>query len=353
MTRAPRFSPGLRGLLLSTALVFALLPAAAPLFADDVFQTLGQEVNAIFDKAKASVVQVRSGDGNLMLSGTGFFIDSHGTVLTSSTVIGENTSASVGVNGEFVPARIVGNDPRSGLAELQVANPGSPALPLGQSTDLKTGYTVITVGYPLNLPAAPGQGLISGFDVRYMNQFFATTHIHASIPISPGEVGSPLLNGKGELVGLVVPSPDDGRSIYALPIEAINKIRADFAAYGRARHGWVGVDVIEVEDTNHDGRCVRVVRTVPGTPASQSGILPNDTVMRIDSREIYRPADVMDASFFSHVGSNMTVVVRRHETLFNYSFAVIERPARSAATPASGPKTTGIIPVNATDVSSR
>ena len=81
---------------------------------------------------------------------------------------------------------------------------------------------------------------------------------------------------------------------------------------------------------------------LPGTPASQSGILPNDTVMRIDSREIYRPADVMDASFFSHVGNNMTVVVRRHETLFNYSFAVIERPAPPARTalPPSGTKTT-------------
>jgi len=355
MTRAPRSRLGLRGILLSTALVLGSLAGSGPVLADDAFQSLGQEVSTIFDKAKASVVQVRSGDGNLMLSGTGFFIDTHGTVLTSSTVIGDNTSVSVSVNGEFVPARIVGNDPRSGLAELQVADPGSPALPVGQSTDLKTGYTVVTLGYPLNLPAAPGQGLITGFDVRYLNQFFATTHIHASISISPGQVGSPLLTfPKGAVVGLVVSSPDDGRSIYALPIEAINKIRGDFASYGRAKHGWVGVDVVEVEDINHDGRCVRVVRTVPGTPASRSGILPNDTVMRIDSREIYRPADVMDASFFSHVGNNMTVVVRRHEALFNYTFAVIERPTRpQSAVPPSGPKATTIIPVNATDVSSR
>lgn len=352
MTQAPRSRPGFRGLPLLAALVCASLPISAPLRGDDVFQSLGQEVNAVFDKSRASVVQVRSGDGDLMLSGTGFFIDSNGTVLTSSSVIGDHTSASVCVNGEFVAARIVGNDPRSGLAELQVADPGSPALPIGQSTDMKTGYMVITVGYPLNLPAAPAQGLVSGFDVRYMNQFFATTHIHAALSISPGQVGSPLLNGKGELVGLVVPSPDDGRSIYALPIEAINKILADFAAYGRAKHGWVGVDVVEAPDTRHDGRCVQVVRTVPGTPASKSGIMPNDTVMRIDSREIYRPADVMDASFFSHVGNNMTVVVRRNETLYNYTFAVTERPAlRSPATaPAEGAKSTSIIPVNQTTV---
>jgi serine protease Do len=312
----------------------------APVRGTDIFQSIGEEVNALFDKSKGAVVQVQSGDGNVMLSGTGFFIDDKGTVLTSSTVIGDNLSARVSVNGDFEPARIVGNDPRSGLAELQVADDGSPSLPLGESTDLKTGYAVITIGYPLNLPVAPSQGMVSGFDVRYMNQFFATTHIHASVPISPGEVGGPLLNTKGEVVGLVVPSPDDGRSIYALPVEAINKILSDFSQYGRARHGWVGVDVREVPDTLHDGRCVRVVRTVPGTPASQSGILPGDTVMRIDSREVYRPADVMDASFFSHVGGSMTVVVRRNEMLLDYTFAVIERPASAPGAVPGGTKTT-------------
>ena len=349
MTRLPRsraWRPGRDwvGAVAGAAITALVLGATffSPVRATDIFQSIGEEVNALFDKSKPSIVQVQSGDGDVMLAGTGFFIDDKGTVLTSSTVIGDNTSARVSVNGDFVPARIVGNDPRSGLAELQVADEGSPGLPLGDSTDLKTGYAVITIGYPLNLPVAPSQGLVSGFDVRYMNQFFATTHIHASVPISPGQVGGPLLNTKGEVVGLVVPSPDDGRSIYALPVEAINKILADFGEYGRAKHGWVGVDVVEVPDTQHDGRCVRVVRTLPGTPASQSGILPGDTVMRIDSHEVYRPADVMDASFFSHVGGTMTVVVRRNETLLNYTFAVIERPGAPAARPAT--KTTDLLP---------
>ena len=351
MTQAPRSRVTSRRQAVcgGTAILTLIgLAAALPVRATDIFQSIGEEVSALFDKSKASVVQVQSGDGDVMLSGSGFFIDDKGTVLTSSTVIGSNTTVRVSVNGDFEPAHIVGNDPRSGLAELQVADDGSPSLPLGESTDMKTGYAVITIGYPLNLPVAPSQGLVSGFDVRYMNQFFATTHIHASVPISPGQVGGPLLNTKGEVVGLVVPSPDDGRSIYALPVEAINKILGDFSQYGRAKHGWVGVDVVEYPDTNHDGRCVRVVRTVPGTPASQSGILPGDTVMRIDSREVYRPADVMDASFFSHVGGQMTVVVRRNESLYNYTFAVIERPSPPAPAPENATKTTAIIPVNDT-----
>ncbi len=342
MTRRPPFRRrNLGGFLFPAVLVVATAALPGLLRADDVFQALDQEVSGIFDKAKPSIVQVQSGDGGVTLSGSGFFIDGKGTVLTSATIIGDNTTARVSVNGgEFQSARIVGNDARSGLAELQVADSASPALPLGESTDMKTGYTVIAVGFPLGADASPAVGLITGFDIRYINQFFATTHIHAAVPISPGQVGGPLLNRNGEVVGLVVPSPDDGRSSYALPVEAINKILADFSQYGRARHGWVGVDVVEVPDENHDGRCVKVVRTVPGTPASRSGILPGDIVMRIDSREVYRPADVMDASFFSHVGGDMTVVVRRNETLYNYTFAVIERPTLPGALPAAAPKTT-------------
>jgi S1-C subfamily serine protease len=331
MTRLWRFRSGFSpalSFLLAAASAGTLALTATPVHAADVFQTGtgSDEVNALLEKAKPAIVKVESGDEGMILAGTGFFIDNQGTVLTSSTVIGSNTSARVTVNGLQMDAKILGNDPRSGLAMLRVNYADSPFLTLGHSTDLKTGFAVLTIGYPLNLPISPSPGLVSGFEVRYLNRFFSTTHIHADVPISPGQVGGPLMNTRGEVVGLVVPSPDDGRSVYALPVEAIEKIMTDFEQYGRAKHGWVGVNVVEVPDTEHDGRTVRVVQVVPGTPASKSGILPGDTVMRIDSREVYRPADVLDASFFSHVGGTMTVVVRRDEALYNYSFAVIERP---------------------------
>jgi S1-C subfamily serine protease len=310
--------------------------------AADLFQLSTDETNALFDKAKVSVVQVRSGDKGFVLAGSGFFIDDQGTVLTSSTILGDNTSARVVINGVEMDAKILGNDPRSGLAMLRVSYSESPPLPLAHVSGLQSGDGVMTVGFPLNLPAAPSQGPVNGFDASYLARVdekdtvaaverFATTHIHANVAISPGQVGGPLLNSRGEVIGLVATSPDDGRSIYALPVEAMAKIMADFNQYGRARYGWVGVNVMEQPDTAHDGRTVRVVQIMPGTPASESGIRPGDTLMRIDSREVYRPADVLDASFFSQVGANMNVVVRRDDKLFNYSFAVIERPQNTTS----------------------
>ena len=268
-------------------------------------------------------------------------------MLTSSTILGDNTSARVVINGVEMDAQ----DSRQRSAQ----RPGHAAGRLRRqprrcrwrtSSDLKTGDGVMTIGYPLNLPVAPSQGPVSGFDASYLTSSTATRQgswprwsasppptSTPTSPISPGQVGGPLLNSHGEVVGLVATSPDDGRSIYALPVEAMEKIMADFNQYGRARHGWVGVNVMEAPDTEHDGRTVRVVQVVPGTPASESGIRAGDTVMRIDSREIYRPADVLDASFFSQVGANMNVVVRRDDKLFNYTFAVIERPQNPSAMP--------------------
>jgi S1-C subfamily serine protease len=357
MTQPSRFRVSLRSLLpQALGLLFAAIPLAPFVVlpgvtrAADVFQLTGYEANALFDKAKAAVVQVRSGDKGFILAGSGFFIDDQGTVLTSSTILGDNNSARVVINGVEMDAKILGNDPRSGLAMLRISYGESPSLPLAHSSNLQTGDGVVTIGYPLNLPVAPSQGPVSGFDASFLTRVdsslspkgsvaaverFATTHIHANVAISPGQVGGPLLNSRGEVVGLVATSPDAGRSIYALPVEAMAKIIADFNQYGRARHGWVGVNVMEAPDTRHDGRTVRVVQVVPGAPASESGIQSGDTVMRIDAREIYRPADVLDASFFSQVGATMNVVVRRDEKLYNYNFAVIERLPAAVPAPAT------------------
>lgn len=340
--------------IVSALLAFAFLGLeASSLSAASVFDAIGQEVNSIFEKSKPAIVRVRSEGDELTMAGTGFFIDDKGTLLTAAPILGENVQASVEVNGIWLNAKILGRDMRSGVALLQVPQGFTPFVTIGNSSSLKSGLAVLSIGYPRNLPVAPSFGFISGFDFRYLDRYFPTTHIRANLPVAPGQVGGPLFNTKGEVVGLLVTAVDEGRSVYALPIEAAFKVIDDFKKYGTARHGWVGVGVKELDNSGSGLRAVEISQLFEDTPASQSGLQKGDRVLRIGDRPITCPADVMNASFFSQVGKETAVTVERGGKTFVYKFVVQERPTAMPTllqerrsmltTPAAAPKpATGI-----------
>src|SRR5207244_12711161 len=92
------------------------------------------------------------------------------------------------------------------------------------------------------LHVTPNFWMIAGFDMKYLRRFFSTIHLRVNVPTQRGEAGAPLLNMRGEVVGIIVSSLENNSSCYAVPIEAAEKIRNDFVRFGEARHGWVGVN---------------------------------------------------------------------------------------------------------------
>lgn len=311
-------------------LAAALSDSSSPALAQGVFDAIGSQVSKVFDGAQSSVVRVRAQQGDFEADGSGFFIDDKGTVLTAAATLWPPNASfpsktiAVQVNGSDLPAKLVGLDPRSGLAVLQVFNGTTPFLPLADASEIKTATAVVGVGFPFNLPAAPTFGMITGFDTQYLNHYFATTQLRTSLSISPGQIGGPVLNGRGAVVGILVMAADERKFTYALPSPAIRKILDDLNLHGRVLHGWVGVGI----DPKADGKDVRITQLFAGTPASTSGLQPGDVVVRIDKREITRPADVIDASFFAQVGQEMPVVVSRNGQLLTFKFVVGERPDR-------------------------
>src|SRR5437016_7255196 len=83
--------------------------------------------------------------------------------------------------------------------------------------------------------------MIAGFDRKCLGRYFSTIHLRVNAPTQRGEAGAPLLNMKGEVVGIVVSGLENNSACYAVPIEAAEKIRSDFVRFGEARHGWIGV----------------------------------------------------------------------------------------------------------------
>ncbi len=288
----------------------------------NVFDAIGDQVNRVFEDSKEAVVRVRAQqDGDHIFIGSGFFVDEKGTIVTAASVLGNSNDISVEANGLDLPVKVLGVDPRSGLAVLQVFDGVTPYLPMAAPDEAKTAMPVVGVGYPFNLPPAPTFGMVTGFDSQYLSHFFATTHLRTSLSISPGQIGGPVLDGRGAVVGMIVTAADDRKLTYVLPSAAIQKILVDINLHGRVEHGWVGVGV----DPNA-GAEVRITQLFQGTPAAASGLQPGDVVVRIDNREINRPADVIDASFFSRVGEELPVVVSRKGELLTFKFVVTERP---------------------------
>jgi serine protease Do len=271
--------------------------------------SVSHEVRDIYERSRRAVVKVHAQDEHSDIYGTGFFIDPTGTLYTANSVVGDAGNFSVDYKGKQYPARLVVADARSGVALLKV-DLVSPALPIGKAEELEVATPVVTIGYPLDLPETPSFGMIAGFDHKYMGRYLSTRHLRVNLPTQRGEAGAPLLNLKGEVVGILVSSLENNSSCYALPIEAAEKIRSDVVRFGEVRHGWIGAEVGEARDAVEGSRTI-VTDILGPVTASDGGMRTGDILLRVGKIDVHEPEDVIDASFFLTAGDTIPIVVMR------------------------------------------
>jgi serine protease Do len=271
--------------------------------------SISREVKEVFEKSGKAVVKIRGIDEHGELSGTGFFIDPAGTIYTAFSVGGDTDNLTIEFEGKIYPAKVLMADLRSGIAILK-ADVTNPALTIGTADALEVATPVMTIGYPLDLPSTPSFGMVAGFDRKFMGRHFNTTHIRVNVPTQRGEAGAPLLNFKGEVIGILVAQIENGSSCYALPIEAAEKIRNDFIRFGEARHGWIGINVAPAEKPI-EGSTAQMTEIMKETPAYDSGVRAGDILLQIGKTTVHQPEDVIDGSFFITAGDTVPIVVVR------------------------------------------
>ena len=291
---------------IACALVFC--SGAGWLFAQD--QSAGQQVREIFARAAKAVVKIHGVDEHSEICGTGFFVDPTGTIYTAYTVGGEAGNFTIEFGDKKIPARQLVADVRSGTAILKV-DETTPALPIGRSDELEMASPVISIGYPLDLQKTPNLGMIAGFDRKCLGRYFSTIHLRVNVPTQRGEAGAPLLNMKGEVVGIVVSGLGNNSSCYAVPIEAAEKIRSDFVRFGEARHGWIGVNDVSPASQQVDGSRAMVTQVAEDAPASRAGLKAGDVLLQVGKKRIIDPEDVFDASFYITAGDTVPITVVR------------------------------------------
>src|SRR5438876_4973069 len=293
-------------------LAFALsfLAATSLVYGQEQSATaVSHQVKEIFEHAAKAVVKIHGVDEHCEISGTGFFIDPTGTLYTAYTVGGEAGNFTIEFNGKKYPARQLLADIRSGTALLKI-DAVTPAMTIGKSEELEVAAPVVAIGYPLDLPETPNFGMVAGFDQKYLGRYFSTTHLRLNLPTQRGEAGAPLLNMKGEVVGIVVSSLENNSACYAVPIEAAEKIRSDFVRFGEARHGWIGGNVSKAPEPV-DGSRAEMMQVMEDTPAARAGIKRGDILLQVGRKKVAQPEDVFDASFFITAGDNVSITVMR------------------------------------------
>ena len=317
------FGPGIvRGVLALTLCVsgastranlFGFLSAPATKTTVDALtpstESISHEVKEIFEKSGRAVVKIRGTDEHGDLSGTGFFIDPAGTIYTAFSVGGDTDNLTVEFEGKTYPVRVMMADLRSGIAILK-ADIATPALPIGKSETMEVATPVMAIGYPFDLPSTPSFGMVAGFDRKFLDRYFCTTHVRVNLPTQRGEAGAPLLNFKGEVVGILVAQIENGSACYALPIDAAEKIRNDFIRFGEARHGWIGINVAQAPKPV-EGSTAEMTEIMKDAPAYGSGIKPGDILLQVGKTQVHQPEDVIDASFFITAGDTVPIIVMR------------------------------------------
>ncbi len=236
--------------------------------------------------------------------GSGFIVSQDGYVLTNDHVVRGATEIVVTLlDGRQYTAQLVGADPATDLAVIKVEASGLPAVPLGDSDDLLIGEWAIAIGNPFGyLLEDPNPsvtvGVISavGRDVRadasLGGQQVWSNMIQTDAAINPGNSGGPLVNARGEVIGVnaFIFSGGTGGSIglgFAIPINRAKRVLSDIVRFGEIRHPWVGVHLTDTDPQGGASARGALVRRVdPGSPAERAGIEPGDRIVAVEDRSL-------------------------------------------------------------------
>jgi len=270
-----------------------------------ILEAFQEQARTILKKCGGAVVRIEATDDHGRLGGTGFFIDPSGTLYTSYGVGGESEDICVTFRGKNYRAERLTSDSRSGVAILKIGAE-TPFLTFAKGRSIGVASPVIALGYPGEMSLTPSLGTVGGFDLKYGERFFATTHIRANVPVQQGEGGAPLMNTKGEVVGILISMFGSGNASFVLPIEAAEKVRMDFKRFREARPGWVGIQVQGAE-LAIKGSTARIDEVQAEGPAAKAGLQAGDILLQVGTRKILNPEDVLDASFFLTADDATTV----------------------------------------------
>ena len=280
-------------------------------------------------------------------SGSGFLVSRDGYILTNNHVVtarDRQTAADrVTVrlqDGRSFRARVVGNDPETDVAVLKIEGSNFPTIAFGDDHGARIGEWVVAIGNPLGLDFTVTAGIISAKgrspdNLPRPNLYSVSDYIQTDAAINPGNSGGPLVNARGEVIGIntAIASGTGFFSGYgfAIPITLARDVMDDLIKYGHIRASQLGVTVAEVREADAGAAGLTTIAGVlvnqaaDTTPAGRAGILAGDVVVAIDGQPIDRVSTLQRIVRASEPGTNVRVDVMRYGQKKTFQVRVAER----------------------------
>jgi serine protease Do len=283
--------------------------------------------------------------------GSGFVINADGYVVTNHHVVDGASDIRVKfADGREISGKVVGGDAKTDLALLKVEATGLPVIPLGDSAKLEVGEPVMAVGNPFGLEQTVTTGIVSGTS-RAIGAGPYDDFIQTDASINPGNSGGPLINARGEVIGVnTAIASGNGGSVgigFAIPTNLVKPVVAQLAESGHVTRAWLGVSIQPVTkdlaasfglpDTN--GALVSGVTA--DSPAARVGLKQGDVITKYDGRSVARVADLPRAVAETPVGREVPIEVMRDGKRLALTVKVAkleERDRQAAAAEPAGSK---------------
>ncbi len=273
--------------------------------------------------------------------GSGVVVSPEGYILTNNHVIEAADEIEVALNdGRKLPARIVGRDPESDLAVLQVKPEGKlHAITFGHTEQLSVGDVVLAIGNPFGVGQTVTMGIVSALGRSHLGINTFEDFIQTDAAINPGNSGGALVDAAGNLVGInAAIYSRSGGSLgigFAIPVSLARNVMEQIIQNGSVTRGWIGVEVQAITPElaesfslpSSGGTLISGV--MRGSPADRAGVKPGDVLLAVEGRKVNDPQAMLEAIAALAPGRKAGFELRRGKEKFDVRVEIGRRPALS------------------------
>jgi Do/DeqQ family serine protease len=274
--------------------------------------------------------------------GSGVIVSSSGYILTNHHVVEAADEIEVALpDGKKLLAKVVGNDPETDIAVLQVDAEKLPAITFGSSDSLRVGDVVLAIGNPFGVGQTVTSGIVSALGRTGLGINTFENFIQTDAAINPGNSGGALVDASGALIGInTAIFSRSGGSMgigFAIPVSTAKMVLEQIVKSGSVTRGWIGVEVQEITPPVAESfklgstRGALIAGVLRGGPADKAGVKPGDVLVEVEGKPVADPAAMLNLVAALAPGASARMKLKRQGHDVDASVTVGRRPKPQAA----------------------